>query len=254
MDKIFLYIDILGFTDLVENKSPKVQFIFETIDKLKSFKHFAFNTIVFSDTILIFNNDEEKYDTHYYITFCVEFVQELFYNLALNNIYFKALITKGEFHVGNLENFQFYYGNALIEAYKDSSVLNGFGLFVNKAVSKDVIILEKISDAENKKYDSILLCDSFVKLNKRAKGLLPVDLCILSDTDEFDRIEEDLSFFRKIAYLKEHIKDLKIKQKYETFYDWYKKYANPLFDKMEENEFMPFALNSNFIGRINPYV
>lgn len=88
-----------------------------------------------------------------------------------------------------------------------------------------MIILEKTPDPECSKNDKILLCNSFVKLNKKTKGVLPIDLNLLTDTDDYHRIEKDLRFFREIAYIKEHTQNPKIKRKYENVYDRYKKLA-----------------------------
>ena len=71
MEKAFLYIDILGFGQLVKDNSPKTEKIFEIIDGLNVHRHFAFQTIVFSDTILVFNKNEE-YQNHYYVTYLIE--------------------------------------------------------------------------------------------------------------------------------------------------------------------------------------
>ena len=55
MEKTFLYIDILGFKNLVTSNTDKVESIFKIIDSLHVHKDIAFRTIVFSDTILVFN-------------------------------------------------------------------------------------------------------------------------------------------------------------------------------------------------------
>lgn len=101
MDKTFLYIDILGFGKLVRNHSSKVNRIFEIIDGSNVHEHFALQTVVFSDTILIFNKNND-YENHYYVTYLIEYTQQLFYRLSLINIYFKGIITLGEFEFSKL--------------------------------------------------------------------------------------------------------------------------------------------------------
>lgn len=45
--KYFLYIDILGFSKMVEQDSPKVKEVFSIIDKLNVFHHESFETVFF---------------------------------------------------------------------------------------------------------------------------------------------------------------------------------------------------------------
>lgn len=47
MEKTFLYIDILGFKNLVTSNTDKVESIFKIIDSLHVHKDIAFQTIVF---------------------------------------------------------------------------------------------------------------------------------------------------------------------------------------------------------------
>src|SRR5680860_1637694 len=114
MDKAFLYIDILGFEKLVRSNSEKIKRIFEIIDGLNVHRHIAFQTVVFSDTFLVFNKNND-HENHYYVTYLIEYAQQLFYKLSLINIYFKGIITLGEFSFSRSNNIEVYYGLALIE-------------------------------------------------------------------------------------------------------------------------------------------
>lgn len=58
MIRNFLYIDILGFSEMVQKQPCKIEKIFQIIDRLSVYKHYAFETIVFSDTILVFNKKD----------------------------------------------------------------------------------------------------------------------------------------------------------------------------------------------------
>ena len=89
-NKYFLYIDILGFSKMVEQDSPKVKEVFSIIDKLNVFHHECFETVFFSDTLLVFNKDYAVFegDKNYLIMFLIEFAEDLFYRLADKNIFF----------------------------------------------------------------------------------------------------------------------------------------------------------------------
>src|SRR5881227_2355295 len=53
--KFLIYIDILGFSDLVR-RGGAADDLYRTVDSLNVHQHESFNTIVFSDTILVYNN------------------------------------------------------------------------------------------------------------------------------------------------------------------------------------------------------
>lgn len=249
MKRAFLYIDILGFESMVKSKSSKVDKIFEIIDSLNVFKHESLQVIVFSDTILVFNRNE-NWPTHYYVTYLIEYAQELFYKLNWINVFFKGIITYGEFHFKELRNFQAYYGEALIDTYKDESVLNGFGLYIDKRLNEEVIVFNKITLDE--KYDFVLLCQSFINLYRDTNGLLPVDTPnIFSETDTYHRIDEDLRFFREIEYLKDNYPEGKIRKKYQDVYDLYKSCTPNFFDVFEAEGFLPISLSEYYTGSIN---
>ena len=255
MKRAFLYIDILGFESLARTNEPKVEKIFKILDELQSHKHkhfFDLQTIVFSDTILIFNSSDTKEDqVHIYVTYLIEYAQELFYSLARINVYFRGVLTFGDFHFKNLKNIQSYYGTALIDAYSQEKDLEGFGLFVDKNITNEIIVFDKISYSD--KYDYILLCQYINNLYSRTKGKLPVDIELLTETDEFYRIDEDLRFFREIEYLMKNHPSDKVKAKYQKVYELYKSKLPLFFEKFEEEGFLPFLICDEYFGNYNPF-
>ena len=70
-DRFLLYIDILGFTEMVAKDPRKVARVYSILDTLKVHKHNSFTTIVFSDTILVYNNDAptNDYDRKYHVMY-----------------------------------------------------------------------------------------------------------------------------------------------------------------------------------------
>ncbi|HLO54113.1 MAG TPA: hypothetical protein VK169_07500 [Saprospiraceae bacterium] len=250
MKKAFLFIDILGFEAMVSSKSSKIEKIFEIFDKLNVFKHPALQVVIFSDTILVFNKDE-AWPLHYYITYLIEYAQELFYKLNLHNVFFKGIITLGEFNFSVLNNFQAYYGEALIETYNDEKTLDGFGLYINKHLENEVVVFDKVPISE--KYHYIFLCQSFVNLYQHTNGKLPIDINILYETDAYFRIDDDLKFFREIEVFKNHFPNEKVKLKYEAVYNIYKTSFPKFFDIFERDGFLPFSLNLDYLGSIDPF-
>ncbi len=255
MKRAFLYIDILGFKDLINTNSPKIKKIFEIFDSLKVHKQrhfFSLQTVVFSDTVLILNkNDTETNAVHLYVTYLIEYTQELFYKLAGINVYFRAILTFGEFNFEQLKNIQAYYGLALIDTYEGEKKLRGFGLFVDKNISNEVVIFHKAHFSE--KFDFVFLCQSLKNLYSITNGILPIDINILTDTDDCYRIDEDLRFLREVEYLMSNYPVEEIREKYRTVYNIYKSEFPLFFEKFESEGFLPFTINSEYIGHINPF-
>lgn len=254
MKRAFLYIDILGFKNLTLTNSPKIKKIFEIFDRLESHRHkhfFSLQTVVFSDTVLIFNSsDTENKDVHLYVTYLVEYAQKLFYKLAAINIYFRGVLTFGEFDFYQLKNIQAYYGSALVDACKEEKKLEGFGLFADKHISSEVVVLDKIEISDN--FDFIILCQSLKNLYSKTNGILPAEMNILTDTDECYRIDEDLRFFREIEYLMNNHQDEKVRAKYCKVYEIYKNEFPEFFHKFESEGFIPSVINEDYFGNINP--
>ena len=53
-NKYLLYIDVLDFTEIIKSLS-KTEGVFKIIDPLNVHQHNMFKTIVFSDTVLVYN-------------------------------------------------------------------------------------------------------------------------------------------------------------------------------------------------------
>jgi hypothetical protein len=252
LKRVFLYIDILGFENLVREKSNKVEYIFQTFNGLKVFRNHDLRTVVFSDTILVFNKEENK-PLNFYYEYLVEYAQELFYRLAIVNVYYRGIITYGEFDFTQLANIQSYYGLALIESYKaeKNKKLKGFGLYIDKQISNNIITFSKIDISDN--FDYIILCQSITNLYSFTQGKLPVDIRMLIDIDDFSRIDEELRFFREIDYLRKNHPESRVRAKYQKVYSIYKSILPLFFKKFAKDGFLPEIFNAAYIPGSNPY-
>ncbi len=80
--RLFLYLDILGFTDIIK-KASDVEGIYKIIDDLNVFMHKgSFECIVFSDTLLIYDTKPVSSDSREIcrsIMWMCEFAQDLLY-------------------------------------------------------------------------------------------------------------------------------------------------------------------------------
>ena len=137
MNTLFLYLDFLGFSEISKD-NKKTDDLFNIINNSHIQNDSNFKTIVFSDTLLAYNvyddlNIEMKSIEIMYI---IKLVQDIFKRLVDMNIFFKAIITEGEFTYKKLTNIESYYGQALIDTYKDEKDLTGTGLFLDKKLRK----------------------------------------------------------------------------------------------------------------------
>lgn len=99
LDRVLLYIDILGFAEMTRREPGTVTRVYKILDSLNAHKHHAFRTIAFSDTVLVYNpvpakSDEER---QYLIWYLIEFAEDLQHRLIGQDIYFRAIVTSGGF-------------------------------------------------------------------------------------------------------------------------------------------------------------
>jgi hypothetical protein len=118
-DRYLLYIDMLGFSDLVLRRGA-VRQLYSIIDSLNVHDHHAFKTIAFSDTLLVYNTFEPEtdHDRQYAIMYMCEFAKDLHYRLVPIDLHFRGFLTKGEFEQEALRHMQAFYGAALISSYQ----------------------------------------------------------------------------------------------------------------------------------------
>lgn len=244
--KYFLYIDILGFANLVTKSPEKIKLIYEIINSLNVHKHHAFKTIVFSDTILVYNKIDPESDRehNYLVMYACEFVQELTYHLADKDIYFRAILTYDNFTQYNLENIDCYYGDALVNCYNKEKEVNGMGLFIDKNIIKYNGIFPTTS--YDKDLDFVFILQSFDRLYKNTQGELPsIDLLTIDGTDEYWSIKFELKYLKNIYLNSINGIDPKIRSKYLQTYQLFKNHYKLLLTKFEDNDFNYEIINPN---------
>lgn len=246
IEKAFLYIDILGFTDLVNNHSEKVTEIFSIIDRLEVHNKGNLKVIVFSDTIIVFTM-RESLKINYFVNDLVKYTQELFYKLSSIGVFFKAVLTFGEFSFSKMKNIQAYHGKALIETYFDTNSLEGFGLYVNNEIASWILGFDLIKLSE--KYSYVLLCHSIINLYKETKGILPINPELLNKPDEYGNfctLESDLKFLETVSQLKNNFPSEKVRRKYEVVFNIYKGQLTSFFKVFKVKGFNRSAIVSQF--------
>ena len=87
-DRFLLYIDILGFSEMTNNEPRKVARVYSILDELNVHRHNSFKTIVFSDTVLVYNPDlaETDEERQYLVWYLIEFAEDLHHRLTGQDI------------------------------------------------------------------------------------------------------------------------------------------------------------------------
>ncbi|MDQ7058867.1 MAG: hypothetical protein Q9N62_10800 [Ghiorsea sp.] len=118
-NRLLLYIDILGFSELVSSSPDTIDDLYEVIASLNAHNHDAFKCVIFSDTILVYNIDGGNHpaDISYLIMFICEFSKDLLHRLTNRNVVFRAVISSGYFRHYQLNDVPCFYGTALTKAY-----------------------------------------------------------------------------------------------------------------------------------------
>lgn len=136
--RFLLYIDILEFSDLVSNSPEQIDELYEVIASLNAHNHSAFRCVIFSDTILVYNADggDTPDDISYLLMFQCEFVRDLLHRLTNRGIFYRAVITCGNFRHYQLNEVPCFYGTSLVTAHQAEKDIKAIGLFMdNKLLS-----------------------------------------------------------------------------------------------------------------------
>lgn len=98
-ERFLLYIDILGFAEMTKKEPRKVARIYSILDDLNVPTHNAFKTIVFSDTVLVYNPkvSDSHNESEYLVWYLIEFAENLHHRLTGQDVFFRAVITFGDF-------------------------------------------------------------------------------------------------------------------------------------------------------------
>ena len=235
--KYLLYIDILGFSDLVKNDPQKVEHIYNIIDNLNAHQHNAFKTIVFSDTILVYNiiDPVSIQDHQYLVMYLCEFVQDLLYRTITKNVYFKAILVYENFKHYHLKNVECFFGKGLIDSYNKEKEIVSIGLYIHEECNKYNNIFPTL------KYDSdyrfVYLNQDLERLLILNEGKLPIDESIIEETDDFCRLIWDVELLKNVHHLMINHPLAKVRIKYLSYWQFYKMRYKNFIDALENYNF-----------------
>ncbi len=181
--RYLLYIDILGFSDLVAKDTGKIDDLYEVLASLHAHNHDAFKCIIFSDTMLVYNLTFSGglREPEYYLMFMCEFARDLLHRLTKRGIFFRAVITQGDFQHYELNSIPCFFGASLIHAYKSEKKIKAIGLFLESSLREYCDIFPKRRfDAE---FDFVYITQALDDLEQESGGVFPLDAWYIEDTD-----------------------------------------------------------------------
>lgn len=242
-ERFLLYIDILNFSNLVAKKG-KVEDLYEIINRLNVHRHGVFTTIIFSDTILVYNksNARSLEDVRYMVMFLCEFAQDLFYRLIGRDIHFRAYITCDDFAHYGLENIKdVFYGEALIEAYQAEKKIQAMGLFMSNAVAtySDIFKTRRF----NRSCRFVYIMQTLQRYSARKQDY-PLDPASIVDTDAIWLLAYDIRYLKMIHMHKADVAlPFRVRRKYETTWTMLLKQHSGFMSVLEESNFDPKAIS-----------
>ncbi len=183
-DRYFLYLDILGFSELVKDKNGRtINDLYEVIASLNVNNHDAFKVVVFSDTVVVYNvnGGGTPQDAKYLIMFLCEFVKDLMHRLTGRGIFYRAVIAHGDFTHYVINGIPCFFGNALVDAHNSEKELKAIGLFIHKDISKYCDIFKH--RAFNQNYNFVYVTQALDELEEYGSDGYPIPASLIEDTD-----------------------------------------------------------------------
>lgn len=241
-----LYVDFLGFRNLIKTGGHRVDRLYKIVDSLNAHRHHAFRTVAFSDTVLAYNIEDPatQHDHRYLVMYLCEFAKDLLYRLVGHNLYFRALLTYGEFQRYHLEHIDCFYGEALVSAHDLEKSIDCHGLFLDQHCHRLNNIFPVTTHTTGV---------YFVYLNQSIDGFLrewgvPGSLPITdpgfsnSDTPHF--IAKDVLFLREVNRSMRHSLDPKVRAKHLCAWEYYRRRYPKFLQYLEANEFALKSISS----------
>jgi hypothetical protein len=240
-NKYFLYIDILGFSSLV--MEGRVRDLYHRLDSLNAHAHQSFNTIVFSDTIVIYNRDDLEWDEEdktALVSRLCEFAADLFCRLISQDIHFRAYICCGEFVHSKMQHIEAFYGRALVQSYDRGQEIQCTGLFIENALVPYIGVFECDQYDEHSHYVHLL---EYVGTIKFEEGSYPIDWNLVGPMGREVFLSYDITYLKNIhAHMCNMNLAPHVRVKYLSAWQMIQKRHRPLLNVLEQSNFNPRAV------------
>jgi hypothetical protein len=234
-ERFLLYIDILGFSEMTRREPRKVARVYAILDSLNVHKHETFKTIVFSDTVLVYNPKlaESDGERDYLVWYLIEFAEDLHHRLTGQDIYFRAVLTTGSFSHYPLKNIECFFGEALVDAYLWEKGMPSIGLFINDTCNKHNKYFRVAPFDE--KYHFVYLNRSLESLHNYAGDTYPVSEQAIEDGTPF--IPWQVRFLQDVYLNMRNHPVPAVRTKFLTAWDFYSKRYPGMAQTLIKNDF-----------------
>lgn len=245
--KYLLYIDILGFREMVRTRPKLIDRVYRIVDSLNVHRHHAFQTTVFSDTIIAYNAEDPvtKHDHSYFVMYSCEFAKDLLYRFAGHGLYFRAYLTYGEFTRYHLKHTDCFYGGALIRAYDTEKTIECHGMFIDQHCKEANNIFPVAAHCSGQYY--VYLNQSIDSFLEEWGGVssLPINDSGFSDSDTPYFLAKDVLMLRDIYRAMRESADPGVRAKHLCAWDYYRRRYQEFVDFLERHSFSLSSISSS---------
>lgn len=241
-DKFLLYLDVLGFSEMVRDKN-RVLSLYKIIDKLNVHRHHAFRCIIFSDTMLVYNSRDPSsdYDRRYLVMYLIEFAQDLLSRLIGRGLFFRAVLTRGEFIHSRFENLESFFGEALVEAFHAEKSIIGSGLYIESSLNRYNAIFKTSKHSD--KYRFVFLTPHIDGLCMYGADGFPVPGELLDNANLQYQTYAELLYLKDIYERAIYEADPRIREKYQIVWFHYVKKYRCLCDVLCKSNFDLYSVS-----------
>lgn len=229
---------------MVSSNSGLIDELYGIIDSLNVHKHDAFRTLVFSDTILVYNKEDPSNESEhqYLVMYSIEFAQDLFYRLTGKDTYFRATLRYGEFSHSTLKHIDAYHGPALIDAYRDERNIPATGVFIHKSVWQHNSVFRTVPFTPNYKFVIINQVLLSVWDEYGPTVPLPISGYEFQNGDYPWRVAPDILYFQAMhTHMISHPVPA-VRAKHQATWQLYRSLFQPLLDALEHHNFDPTSV------------
>jgi hypothetical protein len=236
--KYFLYIDILGFSALV--MEGRIRDLYRRLDSLDAHEHPSFSTIVFSDTIVIYNRDDLDWDNNdktALVSRLCEFAGDLFYRLISQDIHFRGYICCGEFVHSRMQHIEAFYGAALVRSYGREREIQCTGLFIENDLLPYLGIFESDKYDEHCYYVHLI---EYLRQVRPEEGGYPIEWNLIGPTKLEKFLSYDITYVRNIhGHMCNMALPPRVRVKYLSTWQMLQMRHREVLDVLERSNFDP---------------